>query len=135
MSESTLSPSQGLRIWLQVCAECSVADPDPGSAVFLDPWIRDPGWVKKTGSGSRMNNPDYISESLKNFLEIKYLNALIWIRDPEWEKFGSGMEKNSDPGSGINIPDPQHWLNSYLVEDCNVVIKRNDDILLHDSIQ
>jgi hypothetical protein len=22
---------------------------------------------------------------------------------------GSGMEKNQDPGSWINIPDPQHW--------------------------
>ncbi len=22
---------------------------------------------------------------------------------------GSGMAKNQDPGSGINIPDPQHW--------------------------
>jgi hypothetical protein len=26
------------------------------------------------------------------------------IRDPE-----SGMGKNQDPGSGIKIPDPQHW--------------------------
>ncbi len=24
---------------------------------------------------------------------------------------GSGMDKNQDPGSGINIPDPQHWRN------------------------
>ncbi len=24
--------------------------------------------------------------------------------------FGSGMGKYQDPGSGINIPDPQHWL-------------------------
>jgi hypothetical protein len=23
--------------------------------------------------------------------------------------FGSGMGKNQDPGSGINIPDPPHW--------------------------
>jgi hypothetical protein len=22
---------------------------------------------------------------------------------------GSGMGKNQDPGSGINIPDPHHW--------------------------
>ena len=28
------------------------------------------------------------------------------IRDP-----GSGMGKNQDSGSGINIPDPQHWKN------------------------
>ncbi len=27
------------------------------------------------------------------------------IRDP-----GSGMGKNQDPGSGINIRDPQHWI-------------------------
>ncbi len=27
--------------------------------------------------------------------------------DPGWKNVGSGMEK-SDPGSGINIPDPQH---------------------------
>ncbi len=27
------------------------------------------------------------------------------IRDP-----GSGMGKNQDPGSAINIPDPPHWL-------------------------
>jgi hypothetical protein len=26
------------------------------------------------------------------------------IRDPGWVK-----TKNQDPGSGINIPDPQHW--------------------------
>jgi hypothetical protein len=31
----------------------------------------------------------------------------IRIRDPVW--------KNSDPGSGINIPDPQHRLQTYLV--------------------
>jgi hypothetical protein len=27
---------------------------------------------------------------------------LTWIQDPGW--------KNSDPGSGLNIPDPQHWV-------------------------
>ncbi len=42
----------------------SVADPDPGSGAFL---TRDPGSAmgKKSGSGSGMNNPDYISESLE----------------------------------------------------------------------
>jgi hypothetical protein len=24
------------------------------------------------------------------------------------------MGKNQDPGSGINIPDPQHWLSVYV---------------------
>jgi hypothetical protein len=39
------------------------------------------------------------------------------IRDPGWKNSdpGSGMEKSRirDQGSGINIPDPQHW-NKYL---------------------
>jgi hypothetical protein len=38
-------------------------------------------------SGSGMNNPDHISESLET----------IFV-DPGWKKYGSG----------INIPDPQH---------------------------
>jgi hypothetical protein len=29
---------------------------------------------------------------------------LLLFLDP-----GSGMGKNQDPGSGINIPDPPHW--------------------------
>ncbi len=33
------------------------------------------------------------------------------IRDP-----GSGMSKNQDPGSGINIPDPQHWIYWFKLE-------------------
>ena len=78
---------------------------DPGSGAFLTPGIRDPRWLKNQdpdpGSGSGMNNPDHISESLETiFLMLKYLNFLcgsgmekIWIRDPGW--------KNSDPGSGV----------------------------------
>ncbi len=33
------------------------------------------------------------------------------IRDPGWRQFGSGIRdrKKSDLGSGIHIPDPQHW--------------------------
>ncbi len=36
----------------------------------------------------------------KNFFSLSYVAVL----DP-----GSGMGKNQDPGSGINIPDPPHW--------------------------
>ena len=36
------------------------------------------------------------------------------IRDP-----GSGMGKNQDPGSGINIPDPQHWFCEVLLLLCD----------------
>jgi hypothetical protein len=35
------------------------------------------------------------------------------IRDPGSGMLGMG--KNQDPGSGINIPDPQHWLPDILV--------------------
>jgi hypothetical protein len=60
------------------------------------------GWGK---AGSGMNNLDHISESLETiFLCYNTQNSLPRIRneknsDPGWKKFGSG----------INIPDPQHW--------------------------
>jgi hypothetical protein len=78
-----------------------VANPDPGFGAFLTPAS---GMGKKSGSGSWMNNPDHISDSLETiFWGLKYLNSLIQIRDPGWK---------SDPVwkkfvSGINIPDPQ----------------------------
>ncbi len=75
-----------------------------GIRCLFDPWIWDPGWVK---------NQDYISESLKTIFGVKN----TWIL---WCGSGSGIRnlfdpgldpgwKNSDPGSGINIPDPQHF--------------------------
>jgi hypothetical protein len=61
----------------------------------------------KSGSGSGMNNPDHISKNLKQFFGLNYL---LRIRDPGCKKFGSEIRdgNNLDPGSGINIPDPQH---------------------------
>ncbi len=41
----------------------------------------------------------------KNFFTPLFCSC-FWIRDP-----GSRIGKNQDPGSGINIPDPQHWKN------------------------
>jgi hypothetical protein len=41
------------------------------------------------------------------------------VRDP-----GSGMGKNQDPGSGINIPDPQHCKQLKMLQnECYVLIK------------
>jgi hypothetical protein len=37
------------------------------------------------------------------FTACPFFCCCFWIRDP-----GSGMGKSQDPGSGINIPDPQH---------------------------
>ena len=43
-------------------------------------------------------------------LLLLFLDPGSEIRDPgsEIRDPGSGMGKNQDPGSGINIPDPQH---------------------------
>jgi hypothetical protein len=65
----------------------------------FDPWIRNPGWVK-VRIWIRDEQPgSYFRELRNHFLGLKYLNSLMGIQDPGWEKFGSG----------INIPDPQHW--------------------------
>jgi hypothetical protein len=50
------------------------------------------------GSGSGMNDPDHISENLETIFLVKILK--FFDADPGWKKFGSG----------INIPDSQHWL-------------------------
>jgi hypothetical protein len=46
------------------------------------------------------------------------------IRDP-----GSGMGKNQDPGSGINIPDPQHCFPEMEFLDINLT--KDSSLLLH----
>ncbi len=49
-----------------------------------------------------MNNPDHISRELINrFLGLKYFDA-----DPGWKRFGSG----------INISDPQHCQQYYIMK-------------------
>jgi hypothetical protein len=41
-----------------------------------------------------------------NFFTLSFVAVFgSGIRDP-----GSGMGKNQDPGSGINIPDPPNWM-------------------------
>jgi hypothetical protein len=59
------------------------------------------------GSGSGMSNPDHISESLETIFWVKMLK--FFDADPGWKKFDPEWKKL---GSGINIPDPQHWLYS-----------------------
>ncbi len=74
-------------------------DPWIRDPVPFDPWIRHPGWEKNSGSGSGMNIPDHISESLETIFTILKLFDV----DP-----GSGKIRIRDPG--INIPDPQYWI-------------------------
>jgi hypothetical protein len=88
---------------------------DPGLGAFLTPGsgIRD---VRKSasgfGSGIRDNNPGLYFLELRNhffaFFGVKILK--FFDEDPGWRQFGSGIRngKKSDPGSGINIPDPPH---------------------------
>jgi hypothetical protein len=56
-----------------VISTISVADPDPGSGA-LNPL--DPGWVKKPGSGSGINTPDHITETMETLFGLKYLKFL-----------------------------------------------------------
>ncbi len=58
-------------------------------APFLNLWIRNPGWIKKSRSGSGMNILNHISESLETIFRVK--NYLMRIRS--LFKPGSGMEK------------------------------------------
>ncbi len=77
----------------------SVSDPDPGSSAFLTP-----------GSGIRIRDPDpgWTTRIIFPSWEFgfKYLNSLMWIRDGKTTFRDPGWKK---VGSGINIPDPQHW--------------------------
>jgi len=71
---------------------------------------RNPGWVKYLGSGSGMNNPDHISESLETVFSVKILKFFDAVPGSGMEKIWIRDGKNLDPGSGINIPNPQHCL-------------------------
>jgi hypothetical protein len=77
----------------------SVADPDPGSGASLTPGS---GTGKKSGSG--MNIPDHISDSLETVFRGKN-TCFGAVPDPGCFLPRSRVEKF---GSGINIPDPQH---------------------------
>jgi hypothetical protein len=74
---------------------------------LVDPGIR---VGKKVRIPIRDEQPgSYFREPRNNFFGLKYLNSLMRIRDQGWKNSGSRIRdgKNSDPGSGINIPDPQ----------------------------
>jgi hypothetical protein len=102
------------REWDQCSCWCrknpvSINFADPGSGAFFYPWIRAGKKIQSQGC-TDTNIPDPIFENLVSVFGLTIPTYLIlwriWIRNllnPE-----SWMEK-SDPGSGINIPDPQHW--------------------------
>ncbi len=65
---------------------------DPGP---LSPLYPGSGIGKKSGSGSEMNTPDHISESLETNSLMRIWDGKIF--DPGWEKFGSGI-RDKHPG-------------------------------------
>ncbi len=83
-----LSPLPGLADFT-IMMEWSVAD--TGSGAFLTP-----------GSGSGIRNSGY---------KKRYDNKFCFTPLSFVAVFGSGMGKNQDPRSGINIWDPQHRWN------------------------
>ncbi len=87
------------RLDLQCCGSGS------GIRCLFDLWIRDPGWVKKSGSRAGIRIRDekpgsYFWVLGNHFFGLKYLSSLRRIRDPGWTKFGSGIRdgKNSEQG-------------------------------------
>ncbi len=68
----------------------SVADTDQGCGAYLTPGS---GMGKKSGSGSGMNNPDHISESLESIFWGNILKFFYTDPGSGMGKFGPGMEK------------------------------------------
>jgi hypothetical protein len=118
----TLDPDPGSGAFLTL-------DPDPGSGIgfFPDPGSRIPTPYflelsdKFLAEKSLKTGPNFFLQHLKNKIIFNFLKfvatkkglttnffsplsfVVVLFLDP-----GSGMDKNQDPGSGINIPDPQH---------------------------
>ncbi len=80
-----------------------------------------------------MNNPDHISQSLETIFWVKILKSLMRIQGmsritPVGQRMGGKLRgvvvlraaprrlRLNKFGSGINIPDQQHWLVSYRIK-------------------
>jgi len=59
----------------------------------------------------RIRDLEYFLEFRNHFFVVKNPSCGSGIRDGDSSDPGSWMGKNQDPGSGINIPDPQHCIN------------------------
>jgi hypothetical protein len=86
-----------------------------GIRCLFDPGIRD---GKKTGSGSGINNPDHISESIETNFWVKILK--FFDTDP-----GSGIwdGKHSDQGSGIRNTDVPYGMHNFTLGEIRIKTK------------
>ncbi len=98
--------------------------PDLGSQTKILESLVTIFWVKKFSNSLKIG-PNFFLQHFKNKIIFNFVKFMatkkvpgmttnffhplfcccFWIRDPRF-----GMGKNQDPGSGIKIPDPQHWM-------------------------
>ncbi len=95
-------------------------------------WESVPFWPLDPGSGMGKNSDpgwtpgSYFRELWNHFFGLTYLNSLMRVRNPGWKTLGSVMVKF---GSGINIPDPQHWPGFVHHTSTNIAFSRRKNIL------
>jgi hypothetical protein len=107
----------------------SVADPDPGSGAFLTPGsgIRNgfilfripypkPIFLKlcdnflgKKFCNSLKIEPKFFLQHFKNIIIFNFVKFVATKKRYDYKFFHPSLLV-ADFGSGINIPDPQHWL-------------------------
>jgi hypothetical protein len=65
----------------------SVANPDPGSGAFCDPWIRNPGWVKSRIRIRDEQPGSYFLELRNNFFGVQILQFFDTDPGSGWRQF------------------------------------------------
>ncbi len=100
---------------------------DPGSGIGFfripDPnpyfWELSDSFLGKKFYNSLKIGPNFFLQHFKTKIMYNFLTFVATLKEMTSNffsplsfvaVFGSGMGKNQDLGSGINIPDPQHWL-------------------------
>ncbi len=92
--------------------------PDPGSQIHIFESLVTIFWVKSSIILWKLAEIFFFSTKIIcNFVKFvatwKVMTTNFFSPLSFVAVFGSGMGKNQDPGSGINIPDPQHWYTGY----------------------
>jgi hypothetical protein len=99
---SIVTPLRELKLTFLKMQYCGYGS---GTRCLFEPWIRDPEWVKKFGSGSGMNNLEHISESLKTIFRVKILHKIKVYKRQKSEKqwFTIFPSLNYKDNSGLEL--------------------------------